>query len=149
MRCTRSPACVCLFLLARLSSGLGDRCRYPASEIILSTKDNRSATQLVFSLLLLLYSLFVATAVFPFSVIGAAFAIISFASMFYQIGWTSLFVMTGVYVGVLLRAWTKNGLLGHQIDNTVWIIPCTAMSGLLVGLIIDYYARHTESIPNS
>jgi hypothetical protein len=29
MRCTRSPACVCLFLLARLSSGLGDRCRYP------------------------------------------------------------------------------------------------------------------------
>ena len=30
MRCTRSPACVRFFLLARLSSGLGDRCRYPA-----------------------------------------------------------------------------------------------------------------------
>jgi len=30
MRCTRSPACVRFFLLARLSSGLGDRCRYRA-----------------------------------------------------------------------------------------------------------------------
>ena len=30
MRCTRSSACVRVFLLARLSSGLGDRCRYPA-----------------------------------------------------------------------------------------------------------------------
>ena len=30
MRCTRSPACVCVFLLAGLSSGLGDRGRYPA-----------------------------------------------------------------------------------------------------------------------
>ena len=29
MRCTRSPACVRFFLLARSSSGLGDRCRYP------------------------------------------------------------------------------------------------------------------------
>ena len=31
MRCTRSPACVRIFLLARLSSGPGDRCRYHAS----------------------------------------------------------------------------------------------------------------------
>ena len=30
MRCTRSPACVRIFLLARLPSGLGDRGRYPA-----------------------------------------------------------------------------------------------------------------------
>ena len=30
MRCTRSPACVWFFLLARSPSGLGDRCRYPA-----------------------------------------------------------------------------------------------------------------------
>ena len=30
MRCTRSPACVRVFLLARSSSGLGDRCRYSA-----------------------------------------------------------------------------------------------------------------------
>ena len=29
MRCTRSPACVRVFLLARLISGLGDRGRYP------------------------------------------------------------------------------------------------------------------------
>ena len=31
MRCTRSPACVRFFLLAGLSSGLGDRCRYVAN----------------------------------------------------------------------------------------------------------------------
>ena len=35
MRCTRSPACVRFFLLARLSSGLGDRGRYPAWEHVL------------------------------------------------------------------------------------------------------------------
>ena len=37
MRCTRSPACVCLFLLARLSSGLGDRCRYLALSVAENT----------------------------------------------------------------------------------------------------------------
>ena len=36
MRCTRSPACVRLFLLARLSSGLGDRCRHPHSVIAIA-----------------------------------------------------------------------------------------------------------------
>ena len=33
MRCTRSPACVRFFLLARSSSGLGDRCRYVACKM--------------------------------------------------------------------------------------------------------------------
>ena len=32
MRCTRSPACMRFFLLARLSSGLGDRGRYHAQK---------------------------------------------------------------------------------------------------------------------
>ena len=40
MRCTRSPACVRFFLLARLSSGLGDRCRYPTQALAINTTEN-------------------------------------------------------------------------------------------------------------
>ena len=47
MRCTRSPACVRLFLLARLSSGLGDRGRYPAQQMPDTTSMHERLSDLI------------------------------------------------------------------------------------------------------